>query len=66
MRFFGCALALSALLACAHSTKGTAGGYQVDADWPQKPARIAWGHMPGVAEFGGREVGHLYYGLRVG
>ena len=25
-----------------------------------------WGHMPGVADFGGREVGHLYYGLRIG
>ncbi len=24
-----------------------------------------WGHMPRVADFGGRECGHLYYGLRV-
>ena len=24
-----------------------------------------WGHLPGVADFDGREVGHLYYGLRV-
>jgi phosphinothricin acetyltransferase len=24
-----------------------------------------WGHLPRVADFGGREVGHLYYGLRV-
>jgi L-amino acid N-acyltransferase YncA len=24
-----------------------------------------WGHMPRVADFGGREVGHLYYGRRV-
>ncbi len=24
-----------------------------------------WGHMPGVAEFDGIEVGHLYYGLRL-
>ncbi|MGI9293621.1 MAG: GNAT family N-acetyltransferase [Pseudomonadales bacterium] len=24
-----------------------------------------WGHLPGVADFGGRECGHLYYGLRV-
>ncbi len=24
-----------------------------------------WGHMPRVAEFGGNEVGHLYYGLRI-
>ena len=22
-----------------------------------------WGHMPGVAEFNGLEVGHLYYGM---
>jgi phosphinothricin acetyltransferase len=25
-----------------------------------------WGHLPRVADFDGREVGHLYYGLRVG
>jgi phosphinothricin acetyltransferase len=25
-----------------------------------------WGHMPRVAEFDGVEVGHLYYGLRIG
>jgi len=25
-----------------------------------------WGHMPRVAEFEGIEVGHLYYGLRIG
>ena len=25
-----------------------------------------WGHLPGVADFGGREVGQLYYGRRVG
>lgn len=24
-----------------------------------------WGHMPGVADFDGVEVGHLYYGLRI-
>ena len=24
-----------------------------------------WGHMPNVADFGGRECGHLYYGRRV-
>ncbi|MDJ0928378.1 MAG: hypothetical protein QNJ73_12105 [Gammaproteobacteria bacterium] len=24
-----------------------------------------WGHMPNVADFDGRECGHLYYGLRV-
>jgi L-amino acid N-acyltransferase YncA len=24
-----------------------------------------WGHMPNIAEFDGRECGHLYYGLRV-
>lgn len=24
-----------------------------------------WGHLPGVADFDGRECGHLYYGLRV-
>lgn len=24
-----------------------------------------WGHLPGVADFAGREVGHLYYGLRI-
>ena len=24
-----------------------------------------WAHLPGVADFDGREVGHLYYGLRV-
>lgn len=24
-----------------------------------------WGHLPGVAEFDGRECGHLYYGRRV-
>jgi L-amino acid N-acyltransferase YncA len=24
-----------------------------------------WGHLPGVADFDGREVGHLYYGLRL-
>jgi phosphinothricin acetyltransferase len=24
-----------------------------------------WGVMPKVADFGGEEVGHLYYGLRV-
>lgn len=24
-----------------------------------------WGHLPGVADFNGRECGHLYYGLRV-
>ena len=24
-----------------------------------------WGHLPGVADFEGRECGHLYYGLRV-
>ncbi len=24
-----------------------------------------WGHMPAVANFDGREVGHLYYGLRL-
>ncbi len=24
-----------------------------------------WAHMPSVADFDGREVGHLYYGLRV-
>jgi phosphinothricin acetyltransferase len=25
-----------------------------------------WGHMPGVADFDGKECGHLYYGLRLG
>jgi L-amino acid N-acyltransferase YncA len=25
-----------------------------------------WGRLPGVADFDGREVGQLYYGLRVG
>ncbi len=25
-----------------------------------------WGHLPGVADFDGREVGHVYYGRRVG
>ncbi len=25
----------------------------------------AWGFMPKVADFDGREVGHLYYGLRL-
>jgi L-amino acid N-acyltransferase YncA len=25
-----------------------------------------WGYMPRVAEFNGIEVGHLYYGLRIG
>lgn len=24
-----------------------------------------WGHLPRVADFDGREVGHLYYGLRI-
>ncbi|MGI9341494.1 MAG: GNAT family N-acetyltransferase [Gammaproteobacteria bacterium] len=24
-----------------------------------------WGHLPGVADFDGRECGHLYYGRRV-
>jgi L-amino acid N-acyltransferase YncA len=24
-----------------------------------------WGHLPNVADFDGRECGHLYYGLRV-
>ena len=24
-----------------------------------------WGHLPNVADFGGQECGHLYYGLRV-
>jgi len=24
-----------------------------------------WGHMPGVADFNGNEVGHFYYGLRL-
>jgi L-amino acid N-acyltransferase YncA len=24
-----------------------------------------WGHLPGVADFDGREVGHLYYGRHV-
>ena len=24
-----------------------------------------WGHLPGVADFDGREVGHLYYGRRL-
>ena len=24
-----------------------------------------WGHLPGVGEFHGNEVGHLYYGLRI-
>ncbi len=24
-----------------------------------------WGHMPGVVDFDGKELGHLYYGLRV-
>ena len=24
-----------------------------------------WGHLPNVADFGGRECGHLYYGRRV-
>lgn len=24
-----------------------------------------WGHLPGVADFGGKQAGHLYYGLRV-
>jgi L-amino acid N-acyltransferase YncA len=24
-----------------------------------------WGHMPDIADFDGRECGHLYYGLRV-
>ncbi len=24
-----------------------------------------WGHMPRVADFGGRECGHLYFGLRL-
>jgi phosphinothricin acetyltransferase len=24
-----------------------------------------WGHMPHVADFDGKECGHLYYGLRV-
>lgn len=24
-----------------------------------------WGHLPGVADFDGTEVGHLYYGLRI-
>jgi phosphinothricin acetyltransferase len=25
-----------------------------------------WGHMPNVADFDGKEAGHLYYGLRLG
>jgi L-amino acid N-acyltransferase YncA len=24
-----------------------------------------WGHMPNIADFDGRECGHLYYGLRI-
>lgn len=24
-----------------------------------------WGHMPGVADFDGKECGHLYYGIRI-
>jgi len=24
-----------------------------------------WGHMPGVADFGGVEIGHLYFGKRI-
>jgi len=26
---------------------------------------VRWGRLPGVADFAGREVGHLYYGRRV-
>jgi len=31
----------------------------------QKFGFSQWGHLPDVAEFNGRECGHLYYGLRV-
>lgn len=26
---------------------------------------VKWGHMPNIADFGGVECGHVYYGLRI-
>jgi hypothetical protein len=34
----------------------SATSYTVDAGWPQKPASVAWGHMPGVAVDGADNV----------
>lgn len=31
----------------------------------EKHGFCQWGHMPGVADFDGRECGHLYFGRRV-
>jgi phosphinothricin acetyltransferase len=67
----GSALVEHAITQCEKLDNRTLLALLLDVNGPsvkllEKLGFAKWGHMPNVADFDGRECGHLIYGLRVG
>ncbi len=69
-KWLGTALIEHALAAChalqiRHVFAIVLEGNQASLKLLEKMGFEQWGYLPGVANFNGREIGHLYYGRRV-